>query len=1109
MTSSRDVPHKANNVLHLIMIAFLMIALRVWYLGAVKHDEYLEKALKPQRRTVVEAAPRGTIRDRFNLPLAINKVQYNAAVCFDRIREIPVVNWEKDERGKKVRVYERRLYIEKLSRMLGDALEMDPIAIEDLIYSKASIFPNTPFILKEDVSEKLYYRLRLMEKDWTGLIMQRAAKRYYPQGKVGSDIVGYMGAINEKQYLAIAEEIKELSLFLEQREEGLPIPLPKGFYSSHDVEMRLKELKEKAYTIHAHVGKSGIERKFDEALRGMYGKHQVEIGAKGRFIRDLPGGKEAEPGDRILLTISSELQAYAEELLVMNERDRERHFSLAGKGHDTVHSPWIKGGSIVAMIPETGEIVALASYPRFDPNDFILTDKNRSEKIEGIRKWLESSSHIGAIWDGFSPMERELETYIEKESLSWDSYLDQILSLNCQVRKSLRKLPSVYHGVHLQHVMGALQKVLENETMADTIETLYPEIKKEEEEHLLAHISHKKSRKDVQDGASDLFSPGREHCQIDKVSPGEGKGDVTNCASFPIDCENCGLVKEIRKEIDPILKPIKSNKDKLLFLDLLRLLAPGNLFSSDSLEEAKGLSPAKYRELSQAFVRVKKEVKQRVETLYHERIFPRWRNKHFKAYLKEKREEEKLRKTYAHPYTDYLEEGEKKLFAEFWKEHEWKFFDAFIYGNVTNDLELQPFLFHLIVKSKEVEGNLKEALLWVRERKPSLDLLATIRSYEELTDPLWGYYYSLRHPSLKGLAGAFYPRNGYGYGKSFAYGWATPIGSLFKVVTGYEALKQRYLLHQDHHIPLHDLSPLEIIDEINPKIVTDKGIVLGRYLDGTFITRHHKGGRMPRSHASLGKVDFRSAMERSSNIYFSLLAGEVIEHPADLQKTTLRFGFGKPTGIDLYGEIGGYVPDDIRHNQTGLYAFAIGQHSLVVTPLQSASMLATIGNGGAVLKPQIVKMQANSSGVTEKTREVKRYLEMPSRVRTELMEGMKRVVMGEKGPVQPYRIRALYEHPKWIPDYKAIQSQFIGKTSTAEFIYRPFLDREGTPLMCKDIWFGGLSFKEGDDYRVDMPDLSVVVYLKFGDYGKEAAPLAALMIKKWREIQSKNYNDSQ
>jgi len=373
--------------------------------------------------------------------------------------------------------------------------------------------------------------------------------------------------------------------------------------------------------------------------------------------------------------------------------------------------------------------------------------------------------------------------------------------------------------------------------------------------------------------------------------------------------------------------------------------------------------------------------------------------------------------------------------------------------------------------------------------------METFRSFDELKDPLWGRYYSLRNKTLQGIAGSFYPRNGFGYGNSYAYRHATPIGSLFKVVTGYEALKQ---------ITQCGLPPLEIIDEMNKNIVTENGIVLGRHLDGTLITRHYKGGRMPRSHASLGKVDFRTAMERSSNIYFSLLASEVISHPAELQKTTKTFGFGKRTGIDLYGEIGGYVPDDLRDNKTGLYSFAIGQHSLVVTPLQTAGMLAAIGNGGAVLKPQIVKLTANASGVSKVQRQVKQVVEMPVKVRTELMEGMRRVVMGDKGPVQPYRIRALYEHPKWIPDYKALQNQFIGKTSTAEFVHRPTLDREGGSLLCKDIWFGALSFKEGDDYRVDMPELVVVVYLKYGDYGKEAAPLAAQVIKKWREINEKN-----
>ncbi|MCB1109557.1 MAG: hypothetical protein KDK64_01120 [Chlamydiia bacterium] len=1033
--SARDIPHKANSVLHLLLIAFLMITLRVWYLATIKHEEYQEKALKPQRRTVVEPAARGTIRDRFNIPLAINKVQYDAAICFDRIREIPLVTWEK-KGGKKVKIYERRRHVEKLAEMLGHVLKMDPVAIEDLIYSQASIFPNTPFIIKEDISESLYYRLRLMEKDWVGLATQRGIKRYYPQGKVGSDLIGYMGAINQKQYLAIAQEIEELSRFIEQREEGLPIPLPKGFFSSHDVELRLEELKEKAYTIHTHVGKTGIERKFDEALRGVYGKREIELGAKGRFIRNLPGGKEAESGQRILLSISSELQAYAEELLTLSEKDRERHFALAGKGHAKIPSPWIKGGAIVATIPATGEVVALASYPRFDPNDFNLTDRNRAEKMPQLLKWLESPRHVGAIWDGMIPMEREWVTYTEKESLSWEAFLNQTLSQGCAVKKALRKVKTVYEAVHLQHVIGAIHKVMGHEKMEETIAALYG-------------------------------------------------GEVPT------------LVSEMRKEIDPFLTPIEHNLDKLLFLDLLRLLANGKDFSVEELDGVQSLSLSRYRDLTQAFVRVKKEISERVEALYHQRIFPLWRKKHFKAYLKEKREEEKERKTYPHPYTDYLAEAERKLFKEFWETHQWKFYDAYLYGNVARDPELQPFLFHLSLKSNEAEGALLECLDSLRKAQLPLALLSTFRAFSELSDPLWGRYFSLRDKTLQGLAGAFYPRNGFGYGKSFAYGRATPIGSLFKVVTGYEALKQ---------ITQCGLPPLEIIDEMNPNLMTENGIVLGRHLDGSLITRRYKGGRLPRSHASLGRVDFQTAMERSSNIYFSLLAGEVINHPSELQKTTENFGFGKATGIDLIGEIGGYVPDDLWDNRTGLYSFAIGQHSLVVTPLQTANMLSTIGNGGLLLKPQIVKMRADQKGVTETTREVKRIIEMPPKVRTELMESMRRVVMGDKGPVQPYRIRALYEHPKWIPEYKALQNQFVGKTSTAEFVYRPTLDREGGPLICKDIWFGALSFKEGEDYRIDMPELSVVVYLKYGDYGKEAAPLAAQIIKKWREITARKYD---
>ena len=78
-----DIPQKANRVLNLILAGMVLILLRVWHLAVVQHEERIEEARKPQNRTIIEQAKRGTIRDRFNIPLAINKVQYNAAVPFD------------------------------------------------------------------------------------------------------------------------------------------------------------------------------------------------------------------------------------------------------------------------------------------------------------------------------------------------------------------------------------------------------------------------------------------------------------------------------------------------------------------------------------------------------------------------------------------------------------------------------------------------------------------------------------------------------------------------------------------------------------------------------------------------------------------------------------------------------------------------------------------------------------------------------------------------------------------------------------------------------------------------------------------------------------------
>ncbi len=249
-------------------------------------------------------------------------------------------------------------------------------------------------------------------------------------------------------------------------------------------------------------------------------------------------------------------------------------------------------------------------------------------------------------------------------------------------------------------------------------------------------------------------------------------------------------------------------------------------------------------------------------------------------------------------------------------------------------------------------------------------------------------------------------------------------------------------------------------------------------------------------------------------------------------------GFGKKTGIDLPGEVRGSVPIDITTNQTALYAFSIGQHSLTVTPLQTACCLSAFANGGNVLKPQIVKTVANLEPQTtldllfdkesflyqdylsnvgiyfplfteaqnrprlpfvwRSFPEIVQEIYLPCEIRNFLLEGLFDVVNGTRGTARPSVIRTLSEKSSFKKDYDEIKSYMGGKTSTAEILYRPFLNREEDPVICKHIWFGGIAFTDKESFEDS--DLVVIVYLRFADHGKEAAPLAARLIKKWREL---------
>ncbi len=147
--SGSDLPQKANWVIHLVLIGFVLIVLRAWHLSVIQHEVREEESKKPQKKVVVEPANRGTIVDRYGIPLAVNKIKYNVALLYSQMRQIPHVRWKLNEKGEKERIFPRREYIKKLSEELGNLLHLDPNRLEDIIHAKAAFAYSAPTLLKK------------------------------------------------------------------------------------------------------------------------------------------------------------------------------------------------------------------------------------------------------------------------------------------------------------------------------------------------------------------------------------------------------------------------------------------------------------------------------------------------------------------------------------------------------------------------------------------------------------------------------------------------------------------------------------------------------------------------------------------------------------------------------------------------------------------------------------------------------------------------------------------------------------------------------------------------------------------------------------------------
>ena len=166
-------------------------------------------------------------------------------------------------------------------------------------------------LLKRDVDFRTVSLIEESLKDhWGALEIETGPQRNYPYGRLVGHILGYVGELEEED---------------------------------------LKTPRTQRYTVGDQIGKTGIEKIYEDSLRGKDGMRYVEVDARSRIIRHLDERKQpARAGADLSLTIDVNLQQAAEKAL-----------------------PDSLAGSLVALDPYTGQILAMVSKPDFDPNVFV------------------------------------------------------------------------------------------------------------------------------------------------------------------------------------------------------------------------------------------------------------------------------------------------------------------------------------------------------------------------------------------------------------------------------------------------------------------------------------------------------------------------------------------------------------------------------------------------------------------------------------------------------------------------------------------------------------------------------------------------------------------
>ncbi|WP_342650398.1 penicillin-binding protein 2 [Pseudomonas sp. REB1044] len=268
-----------------IMLLVAVLIARLYYLQIIQYDYH--STLSENNRVHVQPIPptRGLIFDRNGVIVADNRPSFSLTMTRERAGQWQTV-------------------LDTIIEVL-ELTEDDRALFEKRMKQGRRPFEPVPILF--ELNEDQIARVAVNQFRLPGVEVVAQLVRHYPQGAHFAHSVGYVGRINEK-------ELKSLD--------------PVNYSGTH------------------HIGKTGIERFYEDQLHGQVGYEEVETNARGRVLRVLKR-TDPIPGKDIVLSLDIKLQEAAEQ-------------ALGGRR-----------GAIVALDPRTGEVLAMVSQPSFDPNLFV------------------------------------------------------------------------------------------------------------------------------------------------------------------------------------------------------------------------------------------------------------------------------------------------------------------------------------------------------------------------------------------------------------------------------------------------------------------------------------------------------------------------------------------------------------------------------------------------------------------------------------------------------------------------------------------------------------------------------------------------------------------